>query len=166
MRQNARAGLETLTRDIEMAGYQTTSYGDLNKTGLAITLARPHEIEMDQQRVEHTNGTVDWANPVYEPKLVYYHLATDMRTGRQNLYRQIRTQPGLPEHGRDRGGKHQRLHPRVSGQGQQPGGLPDRTLPTQLTGNTPSARPVPASMPTTAGTPSPPARAACPAAAA
>ena len=50
---------------------------------------------MDQQRVEHTNGTVDWANPVYEPKLVYYHLATDMRTGRQNLYRQIRTQPGL-----------------------------------------------------------------------
>ena len=95
MRQNARAGLETLTRDIEMAGYQTTSYGDLNKTGLAITLAADHEIEMDQQRVEHTNGTIDWANPVYEPKLVYYHLATDMRTGRQNLYRQIRTQPGL-----------------------------------------------------------------------
>ena len=95
MRQNARSGLETLTRDIEMAGYQTTSYGDLNKTGLAITLASDHEIEMDQQRVEHTNGSVDWANPVYEPKLVYYHLATDMRTGRQNLYRQIRTQPGL-----------------------------------------------------------------------
>jgi hypothetical protein len=95
MRQNARAGLETLTRDIEMAGYQTTSYGDPNKTGLAITLATEHEIEMDQQRVEHTSGSVDWANPVYEPKLVYYHLATDMRTGRQNLYRQIRTQPGL-----------------------------------------------------------------------
>ncbi len=27
---------------------------------------------------------------------MYYHLATDMRSGRQNLYRQIRTQPGLP----------------------------------------------------------------------
>ena len=95
MRQSARAGLETLTRDIEMAGYQTTSYGDLNKTGLAITLALDNEIEMDQQRVGHTNGSVDWANPAYEPRLVYYHLAADMKTGRQNLYRQIRTQPGL-----------------------------------------------------------------------
>ena len=95
MRQNARAGLETVTRDLEMAGYQTTNYGDVNKTGIAITLASAHEIEMDQQRVAHTSGTVDWANPVYQPRLVYYHLATDMNSERQNLYRQIRTQPGL-----------------------------------------------------------------------
>ena len=64
MRQNARAGLETLTRDIEMAGYQTTSYGDVyNKTGLAITLASTSEIEMDQQRLDSAASTP--ANPVY-----------------------------------------------------------------------------------------------------
>lgn len=94
MRQNARAGLETVTRDLEMAGYKTTPYGDINKTGLAITIASTHEIEMDQQRPDST--TIGEAIPVYEPRLVYYHLATDMRTGRQNLYRQIRSQPGLP----------------------------------------------------------------------
>ncbi|MHB8835771.1 MAG: prepilin-type N-terminal cleavage/methylation domain-containing protein [Candidatus Methylomirabilia bacterium] len=91
MRQNARAGLETLSRDIEMAGYQTTNYGDVNKTGLAITLASTHELEMDQQRLDMT-----LPNQVYEPRIVYYHLATDMRTNRQNLYRQIRAQPGVP----------------------------------------------------------------------
>ena len=94
MRQNARAGLETLTRDLEMAGYQTSTYDDVNKIGLAITLASTNEIEMDQQRLDSTTSTP--ANPVYEPRLVYYHLATDMRTGRQNLYRQIRTKPGQP----------------------------------------------------------------------
>lgn len=93
MRQNARAGLETVTRDLEMAGYQTTNYGDVNKTGLAITLAGTHEIEMDQQQPD--SATIGTANPVYEPRIVYYHLATDMKSGRQNLYRQIRTQPGL-----------------------------------------------------------------------
>lgn len=92
MRQNARAGMETLTRDIEMAGYQTTNYGDVNKTGIAITLASAHEIEMDQQRPD--SATIKNANPVFEPRLVYYHLATDLKTGRQNLYRQIRTQTG------------------------------------------------------------------------
>ena len=40
-----------------MAGYQTTNYGDLNKTGIAITLASAHEIEMDQQRPD--NATID-----------------------------------------------------------------------------------------------------------
>ena len=34
-------------------------------------------------------GTIDWANPAYQPRLVYYHLATDVRTGRQNLYRKL-----------------------------------------------------------------------------
>jgi len=92
-RQNARAGLETVARDLEMAGYQTTNYGDVNKTGLAITLASAQEIEVDQQRPD--NSTITSALPVYTPRLVYYHLATDMRSGRQNLYRQIRTQPGL-----------------------------------------------------------------------
>ena len=93
-RQSARAGLETVTRDLEMAGYQTTNYGDSNKTGIAITLAGTHEIEVDQQRPD--NATLSSATPVYVPRLVYYHLATDMKTGRQNLYRQIRTQPRLP----------------------------------------------------------------------
>lgn len=92
-RNNARSGLETFTRDLEMAGYLTTNYGDINKTGLAITFASAHEIEMDQQRP--SNETITAAAPAYEPRLVYYHLATDMRSGRQNLYRQIRTQPGL-----------------------------------------------------------------------
>jgi prepilin-type N-terminal cleavage/methylation domain-containing protein len=92
-RQNARAGLETVTRDLEMAGYQTTNYGDVNKTGIAITLASANEIEVDQQRPD--SATIGQAQPVYQPRLVYYHLATDTRSGRQNLYRQIRTQPGL-----------------------------------------------------------------------
>jgi type IV pilus assembly protein PilW len=92
-RQSARAGLETVTRDLEMAGYQTSNYGDPSKGGVAITFAAAHEIEVDQQRPR--SDTILSGAVVYEPRLVYYHLATDMRTGRQNLYRQIRTQPGL-----------------------------------------------------------------------
>ncbi len=93
-RQNARVGLEAVTRDLEMAGYQTTGYGDPHKIGLAITFASAREIEVDQQRPD--SDTITSANPVYRPRLVYYHVATDMRTGRQHLYRQIRTQPGVP----------------------------------------------------------------------
>lgn len=89
MSQNARAGLETFTRDIEMAGYQTTKYGDSNKLGLAVTLADTNRIEVDQQRLDIAAGT-------YVPRLVYYRLATDANTGHQNLYRQIRTTPGVP----------------------------------------------------------------------
>lgn len=92
-RQSAGAGLDTVVRDLEMAGYLTTNYGDIHKKGVAITFASAHEIEMDQQRPD--SSTIGSANPVYEPRLVYYHLATDVRTERQNLYRQIREQPGL-----------------------------------------------------------------------
>ena len=115
MRQNARAGLETLTRDIEMAGYQTTSYGDVRTRPAWRSPSPPDEIEMDQQRPD--NDATIGANPVYEPQLVYYHLATDMKTGRQNLYRQIRAQPGLPSHGRDRRGKCRDFHAGLSRQG-------------------------------------------------
>jgi len=93
-RQGARAGLETVTRDLEMAGFHTTNYGDPYKTGIAITLAAAGEIEVDQQRPR--DETIADAAPVFEPRLVYYHLATDLRTGRQNLYRQTRTEPGVP----------------------------------------------------------------------
>jgi len=88
MRQNARAALDTVTRDLEMAGFQATMYGDLNKSNLAITLAAVDEIEFDEQQLNMDDGS-------YQPRMFYYHLATDATTGRQNLYRQIRTQPSL-----------------------------------------------------------------------
>ena len=96
MSQNARAGLETFTRDLEMVGYHSTQYGDTSgaKTGLSITWAAPNWIEMDQQRPDPT--TIGSATPDFAPAVVYYHTATDAGTGKQNLYRQIRTEPGLP----------------------------------------------------------------------
>jgi len=39
MRQNARVALDTVTRDLEMTGYQITKYGDDYKANLAVTLA-------------------------------------------------------------------------------------------------------------------------------
>jgi prepilin-type N-terminal cleavage/methylation domain-containing protein len=87
--QNLRGGLETITRDLEMTGFHATNYGDAKKIGLSVTLAEEHRIEVDQQRLDIANGT-------YEPRIVYYHLTTDVTTQRQNLYRQIRTEPGLP----------------------------------------------------------------------
>lgn len=94
--QNARIGLETFTRDLEMAGYQTTNYGDASaaKSNLAITLAETNAIEMDQQRMMIAGNNLTTAT--YEPRLVYYHTATDATTGKTNLYRQVRSEPGLP----------------------------------------------------------------------
>jgi Tfp pilus assembly protein PilE len=95
MSQNARAGLETVTRDLEMTGYQTTNYGDAaHKKGLAITLAETGRIEVDEQRPDP--ATITSATPAYQPRIVFYHLREDAATGRQNLYRQVRTEPGLP----------------------------------------------------------------------
>jgi len=79
-----------------MAGYLTTTYGDPDKRGLAVTLASAAQIEVDQQRPQSATIHLNSSLQVYEPRLVYYHLATDARTGRRNLYRQIRTQPGVP----------------------------------------------------------------------
>ncbi|MFC1656950.1 hypothetical protein ACFL2P_00045 [Candidatus Moduliflexota bacterium] len=88
MRQNVRIALDTVTRDLEMAGFQTSTYGDQHKGNLAITLAAVDEIEFDEQRLNISDGN-------YEPRMFYYHLATDAATGRKNLYRQFRIQPGL-----------------------------------------------------------------------
>jgi prepilin-type N-terminal cleavage/methylation domain-containing protein len=89
MRQNARVALDTVVRDINMAGYHITRYGDDNKADLAVTRAETDKIEFDLHRLDIDTNT-------YESKMIYYHLATDVSTGKQNLYRQVRDKPGLP----------------------------------------------------------------------
>jgi len=89
MRQNARVALDTVVRDVNMAGYHITRYGDDNKADLAVTRAETDRIEFDLHRLDIDTNT-------YESKMIYYHLATDVSTGKQNLYRQVRDKPGLP----------------------------------------------------------------------
>ena len=58
-RQNARAAIDMLSRDLEMAGFQTTLHGDINMNNMAITIAQPNEIEMSQNWFNASTGSYD-----------------------------------------------------------------------------------------------------------